>query len=110
MGKCLLGLLQFFSFIFEFDGSVGNEPTSNAGDTGDMSSIPGSGTSPGEGNDNPLQYSCWENPMDQGILWATVQRVTKSPTRLMTKHSHIYLYESVGLNTSELLKEISVEM
>ena len=79
-------------------------------ETGDMSSIPGSGRSPGEGNDNPLQYSCWENPMDQGILWAIVQRVTKSPTRLMTKYSHIYLYESVGLNTSELLKEISVEM
>ena len=78
MGKCLLGLLQFFPFIFEFDGSVGNEPTSNAGDTGGMSSIPGSGRSPGEGNGNPLQYSCLENPMDKGTLWATVQRVTKS--------------------------------
>ena len=80
MGKCLLGFLQFFPFIFEFDGSVDNEPTSNAGDTGEMSSIPGSGRSPVEGNGNPLQYSCLENPMDKGTLWATVQRVTKSPT------------------------------
>jgi len=91
---------------------VGNEPTSNAGDTAEMSSVPGSGRSPGEGNGNPLQYSCLENPMDKGTLWATVQRLTKSPTRPMTKHSHIYLYESVRLNTSELLKEkeMCVEM
>ena len=37
---------------------------------------------PGEGNDNPLQYSCLENPMDGGAWWATVHRVTKSRTRL----------------------------
>ena len=38
----------------------------NARDTGDMGLIPGSGRSLGEGNGNPLQYSCWENPMDRG--------------------------------------------
>ena len=39
--------------------------------SGDLSSIPGSGRSPGEGNGNPLQYSCMENPMDGGARWAT---------------------------------------
>ena len=40
-------------------------------------STPGSGRSPGEGNDNPLQYSCLENPMDRGAWWATVHGVAK---------------------------------
>ena len=52
----------------------------NAGDPGDAGSIPGSGRSPGGGNDNPLQYSCPEKPMDRGALRATVHRVTKSRT------------------------------
>ena len=47
----------------------------NAGDAGDMGSIPGLGRSPGEGNGNPLQYSCPENPMDRGAWWATVHGV-----------------------------------
>ena len=42
---------------------------------GDMSLISGSGRSPGEENDNPLQDSCLENPMDRRALWATVYRV-----------------------------------
>ena len=49
---------------------------------GDLGSVPGSGRSPGEGNGNPLQYSCLENPMDRGAWWATVHRGTKSRTRL----------------------------
>ena len=44
---------------------------------GDMGSVPGSGRSPGEGNANPLQYSCLENPMDRGAWQATVYWVTK---------------------------------
>ena len=48
--------------------SVGKESACNAGNTGDMHSIPGLGRSPGEGNGNPLQYSCLENPMDRGSL------------------------------------------
>ena len=40
---------------------------------GHLGSIPGFGRSPGEGNGNPLQYSCLENPMDRGAWWATVQ-------------------------------------
>ena len=60
-------------------GSDGKESACNAGDLG---SIPGAGRSPGEGNSNPLQYSCLENPMDRGAWRATVHRVTKSQTRL----------------------------
>ena len=47
---------------------------------GDVSSILGSGRSPGGGNGNPLQYSCLENPMDRGAWGATVQAVAKSWT------------------------------
>ena len=52
----------FFSRGFP-DGSVGKASACNAGDPG---SIPGSGRSPGEGNGNPLEHSCLENPMDGG--------------------------------------------
>ena len=55
-------------------GSVVKNLAANEGDTG---SIPGSGRSPGEGNDNPLQYSCLENPMDRGAWQVTVHGVTK---------------------------------
>ena len=44
----------------------GKESTFNAGATGDVGSVPGLGRSPGEGNGNPLQYSCLENPIDRG--------------------------------------------
>ena len=50
----------------------------NAEAPGDMGSIPGWGRPPGEGNGNPLQYSCLENPMDRGDWWAIVCRVAKS--------------------------------
>ena len=50
-------------------------PPAKAADTG---SIPGSGRSSGEGNCNPLQYSCLENPMDRGAWWATVHGVAES--------------------------------
>ena len=54
----------------------------NVGDTRDASLIPGSGSSPGVGNSNPLQYSCLENPMDRGACWVTVHGVAKNQTRL----------------------------
>ena len=56
---------------------VKNPPVS-AGDIRDIGLIPGSERSPGGGHDNPLQYSCLENPMDRGAWQATVHRVTKS--------------------------------
>ena len=59
-----------------------SEVKASACNAGDMGSIPGSGRSPGEGNGNPLQHSCLENPMDRGAWWATVHGVTKSQTRL----------------------------
>ena len=57
-------------------------PPANAGDEGDMGSIPGSGRSPAGGNGNPLQYSCLENSMDRGAWQGTVHGVTQSQTRL----------------------------
>ena len=60
----------------------GSEVKASASNAGDPGSIPGSGRSPGEGNGNPLQYSCLENPMDGEAWQATVHRVTKSRTRL----------------------------
>ena len=45
-----------------------------AANTGDLGSIPGLGRSHGEGNGNPLKYSCLGNPMDRGTWWATVHR------------------------------------
>ena len=60
-------------------GSDGKEAAYNAGDLG---STPGSGRSPGEGNGNPLQYSCLENVMDRGAWRATFGGVSKSQTQL----------------------------
>ena len=60
-------------------GSNGEESACNAGD---LNSIPGSGRSPGEGNGNPLQYSCLKNPMDREAWRATVHGVAKSQIQL----------------------------
>ena len=60
-------------------GSAGKESICNAGDPG---SIPGSGKSPGDGNGNPLQYSCLENSKDRGAWQATVHEVAEGQTQL----------------------------
>ena len=60
----------------------GKESASSAGDIRDVGSIPGSGRSPGVGNDNPVQYPCLENPVERGAWRDTVQVATKSQTRL----------------------------
>ena len=52
----------------------------DAGDARDVGLIPGSGRFPGEGNGNPLLYSCLANPMDRGACWAIAHRVAKSWT------------------------------
>ena len=69
-------------------GSDGKEFTCNAADPG---SIPGLGRSPGEGKDNPLQYSCLGNPMDKGTWRATVHGVTQIRHDLMTKPPQLLL-------------------
>ena len=71
-------------FAYNPGGSEVKESASSAGDPG---LIPGSGRSPGEGNGNPLQYSCLENPMDGGAWLATVHGVEKSRIRLNDFHS-----------------------
>ena len=58
---CLCLLTICMSYLCSPGGSVVKNPPANAGEVG---SIPGSGRSPGEGNGNPLQYSCLKNPMD----------------------------------------------
>ena len=68
---------------------VNNLPA-KAGDARDLSSIPGSERSPGEGNGSLLQYYCLEDPMDRGAWLATVYKVAKSQTRLSAcAHAHI---------------------
>ena len=64
----------------------------NAGNTGDKSSIPGSGRSPGGGNGDPLQYSCQDNPMDRGDWRATVHGATKESdiTEWLSRHTHAW--------------------
>ena len=73
----------------------------SAGDLRDLGLIPGAGRFPGVGNDNPLQCSSLENPMDRGAWWATVHGVAKSQTRLKrlsTAHlTIIYLSVLQGL-------------
>ena len=66
----------------------GAEVKLSACNVGDLGSIPLLGISPGEGNGNPLQYSCLENLMDRGAWWATVHRVAKSQTRLKQLGMH----------------------
>ena len=58
----------------------GSEVKASAWNEGDPGLIPGSGRSPGEGNGNPLQYSCLENSMDRGIWRSTVPGVAKNWT------------------------------
>jgi len=66
---CYVNLISRLPWWFSSE-----ESTCNAGD---MGLTLGSGRSPGEGNGNPLQYSCLGNPMDRGACWATLHEVTK---------------------------------
>ena len=75
-------------------GLVVKNPPANAGDTG---LIPEWGRSPGGGNDNPLQYSCLENPMDRGAWLAIVHCVTKSQIQLSYEHACTYTNKTEGL-------------
>ena len=68
------------AYSLDFPG--GSDGKVSAYNVGNLGSIPGSGRSPGEGNGNPLQYSCLENPMDRGAWRAIVHEVAKSQTQL----------------------------
>ena len=82
--------IQINRYIFK------EESTCNAGD---MGSIPESARSPGEGNGNPLQYSCLENSMDRGASWATDHRVVKSQIQLRDFHSLTHRLEMCSIGT-----------
>ena len=77
-----LANVVFYIYILLLQASqmalVVENPLVNAGDIRDTGLIPGLGRSPGEGNGNPLQSSCLENPMDRGAWRATVHRVSES--------------------------------
>ena len=69
-------------------GASVKNPSANAGDIRDTSSIPRSGRSLGGGLGNPLQYSCLENPIDRVAWWAIVHGVTKNQTQLKQLSMH----------------------
>ena len=75
-------LVQNWRWMLFYLGNVpgGSDGKASARNVGDPGSIPGLGRCPGEGNGNPLQYSCLENCMDGGAWWAIVPGVTKSQT------------------------------
>ena len=73
---CIYKCIYLYIYIGFPGGSDSEESACNAVDPG---SIPESGSSPGEGNGNPLQDSCQENPMDRGAWWATVHGVAGFP-------------------------------
>ena len=81
--------------------SVGKESAYNAGELG---SIPGLGRSPGEGNGNPLQYSCLENPMERGAWKATVHGVTRVGHNLANKERERENFNSGALQKKKCLK------
>ena len=109
-------LIRVSICIFLLGFPDGSEVKVSACNAGDLGLIPGSGRSPGEGNGNPFQYSCLENPMDGGAWWATVHGVAKSRTWLSdftftftlkydVEHLFIYFFLSV-----HLLCEMSVQI
>ena len=96
--KKYLKQLPFYIILINIQGFPGgSEVKVSACNAGDLGLIPGSGRSPVEGNGNPLQYSCLENPMDGGAWWATVRPVAKSWTRLsdFTLHFLRFIQEAI---------------
>ena len=89
LSYCIFSQLGFPS------GSNGKEPSCNVRDP---CSIPGSGRSSGEGNGNPLQYSCLQNPMDRGAWWAIVHEMAKSQTRLSNTAASLVSTTYMGAN------------
>ena len=93
----------------------GSEVKASACNVGDVGLIPGSGRFPGEGNGNPLQYSCLENPMDGGAWWATVHGIPKSWTQLsdlmekvMAPHSNTLAWKIPGMEEPGRLQSMGL--
>ena len=77
--KGILELTSFFSLTTDISFiSIGSDGKASAYNAGDLGSVPGSGRSPGEGNGNPLQYSCLENPMDSSLPGFSVHRISQA--------------------------------
>ena len=87
--------------------SDGKKSACSAGDQG---SIPKSVRSSGEGNGNPLQYSCLENPMDRGVWQTTVHGIAKSQTRLSDLTTFLYLEMSNFLSHECTLDHLSLRL
>ena len=85
----------------DIDFPGGLDSKESAYNAGDLGSIAGSGRSLGEGNGNPLQYSCLENPMDGGAWLATVHGVTKSRTQLSD-------FNTIHKDNSKWIKDLNV--
>ena len=85
--------------------SVGKESACNVGDPG---MIPGSGRYPGKGNDNPLQYSCLENPMDRGVWKATVDEVARVGHDLATTPAPPYQNFCLSLQAMTEIRNLDI--
>ena len=101
MKLCKVQILISLAHILGFPGSSsGKESTCNVGDLG---LVPDLGRSPGEGNGNPLQYSCLENSMDGGAWQATVLGLAKSWTRLS---NFTLTFKGYGVISSAILQAL----
>ena len=69
----------------------GSDGEESAGNAGDLGSVPGSGRCPGEGNGNPLQYSCLENSMEREAWQATVHSITELNRIEQLTHAHMHI-------------------
>ena len=92
--------LQLQRALSSWTSPVAQKAKASAYNSGDLGLIPGLGRFPGEGNGNPLQYSCLENPMDGGAWWATVHGVAKSQTRLSNFN---FTFSLLGFSSWRLL-------
>ena len=73
-----------YEYLESIGGFLGGSGIKNLpANAGDLGLILGSGRLPGEGNGNPFQYSCLQNPMDRGVLWATVHGGRKESDRTL---------------------------
>ena len=89
---------------------IGSADKESACNTGDVSSIPGSGRSPGEGNGNLLQYSCLGNPMDRAPWWATVMRSQRVRHDLATQQQQQPYYQQMDKANTNTKTDMSVSI